>query len=80
MNNLKNILIDNYKKEIKENEEMIKIINEKAEYSLKSVTKILKQKLNDDLDRYNLNKNYNKNYNKKESKKNFNIDFEFPEY
>jgi hypothetical protein len=49
MNNLKNILIDNYKKEIKENEEMIKIINEKAEYSLKSVTKNLKQKLNDDL-------------------------------
>ena len=76
MNNLKNILIDNYKKEIKENEEMIKIINEKAEYSLKSVTKNLKQKLNDDLDKYNLNQNYNQ----KESKKNFNIDFEFPEY
>ena len=76
MNNLKDILIDNYKKEIKENEEMIKIINEKAEYSLKSVTKNLKQKLNDDLDKYNLNQNYNQ----KESKKNFNIDFEFPEY
>ena len=52
MINLKNILIENYQKELKENEKMTKIINEKAENSLKYVTKKLKEKLLKELDKY----------------------------
>ena len=72
--NLQNILIDNYKKELEENKEMIQIINEKAEYSLKYVCSELKSKLIKELDKY-----YPKNREKREIKK-FNIDFSFPEY
>ena len=50
--NLKNILIENYEKELKENEAMTKIINEKAENSLKFVTQHLKEKLLNDLEKY----------------------------
>jgi hypothetical protein len=52
MTNLKNILILNYKKELKENEVMTKIINQKAEYSLKVVTERLRQQLLKDIDIY----------------------------
>ena len=52
MINLKNILIENYQKELKENERMTKIINEKAENSLKYVTQQLKEKLLKELDKY----------------------------
>ena len=52
MNNLKKLLIDNYQKELKENENMIKIINQKAEKSLKYVTQKLKADLLNDLDKY----------------------------
>ena len=78
MINLKNILIDNYQKELKENEEMKKIINEKAECSLKYVTQNLKEKLLIELNKYfrePIKENKNQN-----QKKNINIDFEFPEY
>ena len=50
MNNLKNILIMNYQKELKENEIVQKIINQKAENSLKSITDKLKQNLISELD------------------------------
>ena len=50
--NLKNILIENYQKELKENEAMTKIINEKAENSLKFVTQQLKEQLLKDLEKY----------------------------
>ena len=38
MNNLKNILKTIYQKELKENESISKIINQKAEDSLKTIT------------------------------------------
>ena len=50
MNNLKEILISNYQKELKENELIQKIINQKAENSLKSITEKLKQNLMLELD------------------------------
>ena len=52
MNNLKNILIKNYQKELRDNENMQKIINQKAECSLKFVTEKLKEDLLKDLDIY----------------------------
>ena len=52
MDNLKNILIDNYQKELKTNEEMTKIINDKAEKSLKFITQHLKEKLLKDFEKY----------------------------
>ena len=72
MTNLKNTLIDNYKKELKENEIMKKIINKKAEDSLKYIT----QKLHESLIK-ELNENFNDNNNekieeKKEVKNEFN--------
>ena len=52
MDNLENILIEIYQKELKENEAMTKIINAKAENSLKFVTQQLKSKLLEDLEKY----------------------------
>ena len=52
MDNLENILIENYQKELKENEAMTKIINAKAENSLRYVTQQLKTKLLEDLEKY----------------------------
>jgi len=52
MNNLKDILISNYQKELKENEFVQKIINQKAENSLKSITEKLKQNLILELDSF----------------------------
>ena len=77
MNDLKNILIDNYEKELKENEEMKKIINLKAENSLKYVTRNLKEKLLNELDKY-FREPIKERVN--QIKKSINIDFEFPEY
>ena len=76
--NLQNIIIDNYKKELKENEEMTKIINEKAEFSLKYVTNKLKNDLLEEIDKYYPKDNEIKL--KPKNKKDFNVDFNFPEY
>ena len=72
MNNLKNILINEYQKELKENEAMTKIINEKAENSLKYITQKLKEKLLVDLEKYFPKKEEIKN-----SESKTNLDFEF---
>ena len=64
MTNLKNTLINYYKKELKENEMMKEIINKKAEESLKYIT----QKLNENLLK-ELNENFStKNEDKQEKK------------
>jgi len=83
MNNLKDILIENYRKELKENKEMEKIINDKAESSLKSVTQYLKKKLIENVDKYfpkSIEQREQREYNKKKELKNFDIDFAFPQY
>jgi hypothetical protein len=72
MHNLKHILINEYQKELKENEAMTKIINEKAESSLKYVTHQLKEKLLVDLEKYFPQKEEIKN-NESET----NLDMEF---
>ena len=72
MHNLKHILINEYQKELKENEAMTKIINEKAESSLKYVTHQLKEKLLVDLEKYFPQKKEIKN-NESET----NLDMEF---
>ena len=51
MNNLKNILNTIYQKELKENESISKIINQKAEDSLKTITEKLKEDLIIELDK-----------------------------
>ncbi len=50
--NLENILIEKYKKELKENKIMTEIINKKVEDSLKIVTQKLKDKWLIELDKY----------------------------
>ena len=66
MNNLKRILKNKYKKELKENEEMKKIIYSKTKISLKSITERLKEKLLLELDKYFfLNKKKKKKLKKK---------------
>ena len=52
MDILKSNLIENYNKEILQNQDIQKIINSKAEDSLKSVTERLKEKLLRELDKY----------------------------
>ena len=52
MNILKDKILKNYNEEILENKEIQKVINTKAEDSLKSVTKRLKEKLLIELDKY----------------------------
>ena len=75
MDNLENILIEKYQKELKENEAMTKIINEKAENSLKFVTQRLKEKLLEELEKY-FPKNKEKETNEfNDIKNNFNFDF-----
>ena len=75
MDDLKIILIENYQKELKENEAMTKIINEKAENSLKLVTQHLKEKLLKDLEKY-FPKNEEKNdIGINEIKNNFSFDY-----
>ena len=77
MDNLENILIEKYQKELKENEAMTKIINEKAESSLKFVTQQLKEKLLKDLEKY-FPKNKETETNEfNDIKNNFNLNFDF---
>ena len=75
MINLKNILIENYQKELKENEKMTKIINEKAENSLKYVTQQLKEKLLKELDKYFPQVEESETNDVDEIKNNFNFDY-----
>jgi len=70
MNNLKNTLIDYYKKELKENEQMKEIINKKAEDSLKYITQKLQESLLKELD---------ENFAKKQNKKKKQVD-EFADF
>ena len=60
MNNLEKILIDYYTKELKENEKMQKIINKKAEDSLKYITQKLQESLMKELNENFEDKNKNK--------------------
>ena len=67
MTKLKNELIENYKKELKDNEMMKEIINKKAEDSLKFITHKLHETLLKEL-----NENFcNNNEKKEEVKKEF---------
>ena len=76
MNNLKDILILNYQKELKENEIVQKIINQKAEDSLKSITEKLKKNLILDLDNFIREKaEVNKKLKKENIYNNIEIDF-----
>ena len=75
MNNLKRILTNKYQKELNENEEMKKIINSKAETSLKSIIERLKEKLLLELDKYFPKQEEEK----KVEENNARVDFEFPE-
>ena len=78
MTNLKSILVSNYKKELKENEIIQKIINQKAEDSLKNITQRLKEKLINELDNYIREKQENENnYKKPKNKEIINIDVDF---
>ena len=80
MNNLKNILIQNYQKELKENEKMTNVINQKAEYSLKFVTQKLKENLLKDLEKY-FPKNEKEDIKQTNNNNNeIKYDFSFPEY
>ena len=67
MNNLKKILIDYYTKELKENENMQKIINKKAEDSLKNISQKLQESLLKEL---------NENFNEQKKKNNEFDDFD----
>ena len=75
MDNLESILIENYQKELKENEAMTKIINEKAENSLKFVTQQLKEKLLEDLEKYFPKKEDKNDNGINEIKNNFSFDY-----
>ena len=75
MNNLNRILINNYQKELNENEELKSIINSKAKSSLKSIIERLKEKLLLELNKYFPKQEEEK----KVEEKNSRIDFEFPE-
>ena len=68
MNNLKKILIDYYTKELKENEKMQKIINKKAEDSLKNISQKLQESLLKEL---------NENFKEKKKKNNEFDDIDF---
>ena len=76
MNILKDRLLKNYREEILENKEIQKIINTKAEDSLKSVTERLKSKLLIELDKY-FPKNEEDGKNEIDNKKDDLVDFAF---
>ena len=59
MTNIKDILLTNIKKEIEQNENLKKIIHQKAEIALKNITENLKQKLISELDNFMRQKNNN---------------------
>ena len=84
MNNLNDIFIINIQKELKENENVQKIIREKAENSLKTITEKLKENLILELDevmkekREENNKIENQNNNEDNNEdNNEEIDFKF---
>ena len=82
MNNLKDILISNYQKELKENEVVQKIINQKAENSLKNITEKLKQNLILELDnfikeKHEINNKLKMKKNEFDNFDNFDDDFKF---
>jgi len=85
MNILKQKLLKNYNDEILSNQDIQKVINSKAEDSLKSVTERLKEKLIIELDKYfpkipekeeiNKNEAINNNSNNNNNNNNDLIDF-----
>lgn len=77
MKNLNQILTMNYKKELKENEIIQKIINQKAEDSLKNITQKLKQNLIIELDNCMKEKEQNLKNKKKNDFDNIEVDFNF---
>ena len=78
MNNLNNILQKIVQKELKENEEVKKIINQKAEISLKNITENLKKNLNAELDAFMKAKEEENKKNKKPKQfNNIDVDFKF---
>ena len=77
---LKEIIINKYEKDLKENEVMTKVLNQKAEYSLKTVTDRLREKLLKELDIYfpkkiEENEKEEEINNKNELKDNFKFNF-----
>ena len=76
MNIIKDRLLKNYREEILENKEIQKIINSKAEDSLKSITERLKSELLVEVDKYFPNQEEDKK-NETESKNNDVVDVEF---
>ena len=77
MKNLNQILTMNYKKELKENEIIQKIISQKAEDSLKNITQKLKQNLIIELDNCMKEKEQNLKNKKKNDFDNIEVDFNF---
>ena len=78
MNNLNDILVMNVQKELKENENVQKIISQKAENSLKRITEQLKKNLISELDEFMREKRDKMKKNKKANEfDNENVDFAF---
>jgi len=78
MNNLNDILQKIVQKELKENDEVKKVINQKAEISLKNITEELKMNLNSELDTFMKAKQEENNKNKKPNEfNNEDVDFRF---
>ena len=78
MNNLNDILVMNVQKELKENENVQKIISQKAENSLKRITEQLKKNLISELDEFMREKRDKMKKNKKVNEfDNENVDFAF---
>ena len=78
MNNLNDILQKIVQKELKENDEVKKVINQKAEISLKNITEELKKNLNSELDIFMKAKQEENNKNKKPNEfNNEDVDFKF---
>ena len=78
MNNLNDILLKIVQKELKENDDVKKIITHKAEISLKNITENLKKNLNSELDIFMKAKEETNNENKKANEfNNQDVDFKF---
>lgn len=78
MNNLNDILMMNVQKELKENENVQKIISQKAENSLKTITEKLKNNLIYQLDEFMRKKRDSMKKAKKANEfNNENVDFTF---
>ena len=79
MNNLNDILQKIVQKELKDNDEVKKIITQKAEISLKNITENLKMKLNSELDVFMKAKEEEEKKKNKKPKEfdNKDVDFQF---